>query len=186
MTFNEYQRKVNGTSIYPKENALTYVTIGLVNEAGEVAGKAVHIDEMCSNVEIPRYDILDELGDVMWYLAELSWLLGFELGEIYNMTKPTDRELTYDKRIFISQLSLHLTHKTGLAAGKIKKYLRGDYELTNRIKQAIGKYLSDSMNIIEMFAKDLDSSIQEVMVMNKIKLESRRDRGTLQGDGDKR
>ena len=38
MNFNEYQSQAAQTALYKKETALEYTILGLVNEAGEVAG----------------------------------------------------------------------------------------------------------------------------------------------------
>ena len=36
MDFNQYQQRANETAIYPEEYKLTYPTLGLAGEAGEV------------------------------------------------------------------------------------------------------------------------------------------------------
>ena len=73
ITANEYQEKCKSTAIYPKRDAIAYLSLGLVSEAGEVAGKVKkHIrDGTESNVaseigEIGKYD--DRLSMIIKYL----------------------------------------------------------------------------------------------------------------------
>lgn len=60
-----------------------YVALGLTSEAGEVAGaikKAVR-DESGEVTEQRRHDVVDELGDVLWYAARVAESVGATLGE---------------------------------------------------------------------------------------------------------
>lgn len=68
-----YQQKTRSTAIYPRDKALEYLALGLVGEAGEVANKIKKVirgDKNKNDLEF-REQIKDELGDVMWYLAQL-------------------------------------------------------------------------------------------------------------------
>jgi NTP pyrophosphatase (non-canonical NTP hydrolase) len=75
MEFKDYQKKSRKTAIYPnKGNDLTYPGLGLVNEAGEVAGKikkVIRDQEGVLNDENKK-EIGKELGDVLWYIAQLA------------------------------------------------------------------------------------------------------------------
>ena len=75
ITANEYQEKCKATAIYPKKDALAYLSLGLVSEAGEVAGKVKKQirDGTISNVA-------SEIGDVLWYCAMLANELDANLG----------------------------------------------------------------------------------------------------------
>jgi NTP pyrophosphatase (non-canonical NTP hydrolase) len=92
MNFEEYQKKSRKTALYPKigENYV-YPTMGLVNEAGEVAGKVKKIFRDKNGVldDETRYAIKKELGDVLWYIAQLATELNLTLDEIaqYNIEK---------------------------------------------------------------------------------------------------
>jgi NTP pyrophosphatase (non-canonical NTP hydrolase) len=75
MTFEEYQEFSRKTAIYPnKDNNFIYPTLGLAGEAGEVAEKIKKVlrdnDGVVSDEK--REEIKKELGDVLWYLANLS------------------------------------------------------------------------------------------------------------------
>jgi NTP pyrophosphatase (non-canonical NTP hydrolase) len=84
--FDEYQVKSSLTAIFPKESALEYLCLGLVSEAGEVAGKIKKIirDDKSKITEERKNEIASELGDVLWYLAQLSLELNIPLSTIAN------------------------------------------------------------------------------------------------------
>jgi NTP pyrophosphatase (non-canonical NTP hydrolase) len=110
MTINEYQKKAHTFSCYEKpisyENVGTqtvtheldwvYPALGLAEEAGEVAGKfAKSVRDDCGKIsEEKRLAIKKELGDVCWFIAELSTLLGLDLEDVMqsNIDKLTDRK----------------------------------------------------------------------------------------------
>lgn len=85
MTFEEYQKESRKTAVYPNvgEN-FVYPTLGLVGEAGEVAEKIKKIlrDDGGIVSEEKRKEIAKELGDVLWYLAQISSELKLSLEEI--------------------------------------------------------------------------------------------------------
>ena len=85
MDFNDYQSKSRKTAKYPAiGNPVIYPTLGLVNEAGEVAGKIKKVfrDKGGSITEEDRLALKQELGDVLWYLTQISTELGLTLEEI--------------------------------------------------------------------------------------------------------
>lgn len=91
MQFDEYQKKSRVTATYPRlgENHV-YPTLGLVSEAGEVADKIKKLMRD-KRIEVPvaidaddRGEIKKELGDVLWYVAQLATELGFDLDDVAN------------------------------------------------------------------------------------------------------
>ena len=74
MTADEYQRKARETAIYPKKEALPYLSLGLVSEAGEVAGKVKKLIR-----DGTESDVASEVGDVLWYCAMLASEVGVSL-----------------------------------------------------------------------------------------------------------
>lgn len=76
MNFDEYQAAIEPLAVYPRENqlnAVSYLALGLNGEAGEVAEavkKAIRNDGAITNER--RAQIIDELGDVLWYLTRLA------------------------------------------------------------------------------------------------------------------
>lgn len=97
MNFSEYQEKSRSTAKYPSiGHGVVYPTLGLVNEAGEVAGKIKKVFRDKSgeiNAET-RSALASELGDVLWYLAQTCTELDLSLDEvaIMNLEKLLDRQ----------------------------------------------------------------------------------------------
>ena len=83
MEMNDYQTAAKGTAIYPIEQGLIYTVLGLCGESGEVAEKVKKMirdgDDKSGNFED---ELGKELGDVLWYLANLASELGFTLEDI--------------------------------------------------------------------------------------------------------
>jgi NTP pyrophosphatase (non-canonical NTP hydrolase) len=81
----EYQRLAARTGgAIRVDHPIVYPTLGLVNEAGEVAGKVKKIfrDRGGEITDADREAITLELGDVLWYLAELCTQLGIGLDDV--------------------------------------------------------------------------------------------------------
>lgn len=98
MNFNEYQKKSKRTAIYPKVAGLgwVYPAMGLASEAGEVANKLKKVLRDNGGEVTPEVtnDIKGELGDVLWYVAQISSELNLDLEEIAhsNLDKLLDRK----------------------------------------------------------------------------------------------
>ena len=84
MEFSEYQLRAQSTATYPDDAALAYPALGLAGEAGEVADhvkKAIRDDG--GEITPERLQaIAKELGDVLWYVAQLATELGLDLEQI--------------------------------------------------------------------------------------------------------
>jgi NTP pyrophosphatase (non-canonical NTP hydrolase) len=96
MDFNDYQTKSRKTAAYPAiGHPIIYPALGLVNEAGEVAGKIKKIfrDKGGEINEATREALKAELGDVLWYVAQVATELHLSLDEVaeYNILKLYDR-----------------------------------------------------------------------------------------------
>ncbi len=96
MDLNQYQHKSRETALYPNsgQNPI-YPTLGLVGEAGEVADKVKKVLRDNNGIfdsEV-KNSIKYELGDVLWYLAQLSTEFGFDLEEVakVNLEKLSSR-----------------------------------------------------------------------------------------------
>jgi NTP pyrophosphatase (non-canonical NTP hydrolase) len=79
MELNVYQDLTKETAIYPKEHALVYLGLGLSSEAGEVAGK---IKKQIRDGGIDVISLMDEVGDVFWYLARICDEMGFSSEDV--------------------------------------------------------------------------------------------------------
>jgi NTP pyrophosphatase (non-canonical NTP hydrolase) len=94
--FGGYQKAAARTGgLVATDHPIVYPTLGLVNEAGEVAGKVKKIfrDRQGVITDADREALTLELGDVLWYLSELSTRLGIRLEDVAerNLAKLADR-----------------------------------------------------------------------------------------------
>lgn len=100
--------------------------------------------------------------------------------EIVALTKvyPDHAKYTY--------ASLGLASEAGEVAGKIKKYIRGDYESINVIRDKIIDELGDVLWYVTALANELDSSLEEIQEKNAAKLLARLEKNKIRGEGDDR
>ena len=96
MDLNSYQAAAKLTALYPDAGSNPiYPTLGLSGEAGEVAEKVKKVlrDRGGDFDDQARAEIALELGDVLWYVAQLASELGYELDEVanQNLRKLRDR-----------------------------------------------------------------------------------------------
>ena len=96
MELSEYQRLSRSTAQYPRKEALTYPALGLAGEAGEFADHAKKVirDDGGEVTAERREAMAKELGDVLWYVAQLASELGLDLDEIAqgNLDKLLSRQ----------------------------------------------------------------------------------------------
>jgi len=80
--FKEYQRKAVDFAIYPATHKVLYPTLGLCGEAGEVAEK---VKKQVRDGVFNRHEVAKELGDVLWYMANICNDIGYNLDEIADL-----------------------------------------------------------------------------------------------------
>jgi NTP pyrophosphatase (non-canonical NTP hydrolase) len=83
--FDAYQRESRKTwNLIHTDHPIVYPTLGLVNEAGELAGKVKKIfrDKEGKISEEDRQALKYELGDVLWYMAQIATELDISLEEV--------------------------------------------------------------------------------------------------------
>lgn len=107
MTFDDYQHEAAKTAIYPKFPALEVVNmdfnaktlplypfLGLGEEAGEVLGKMKKALRDGADYDTLRATIKAELGDVLWYVANIANEFDIPLEDVAkgNIEKLTSRK----------------------------------------------------------------------------------------------
>src|SRR5271166_2853864 len=96
MDLGEYQRMSRRTAEYPRDAWLAYPALGLAGEAGEVAehAKKAIRDDAGTVSDERRAAMAKELGDVLWYVAQLASELDLDLNEIAdtNLQKLLSRQ----------------------------------------------------------------------------------------------
>ena len=96
MQLSDYQRQSRRTAEYPRNAWLVYPALGLAGEAGEVAehAKKAIRDDGGAVSEERKAAMSKELGDVLWYIAQLATELGLDLDRIaeQNLAKLLSRQ----------------------------------------------------------------------------------------------
>lgn len=100
MELTDYQERSRVTAVYPRTTDaganLLYPTLGLCGEAGEVAEKVKKMIRDDGGVlsDQRREALAGELGDVLWYVAQLATEAGLDLDAIArgNLDKLRSRE----------------------------------------------------------------------------------------------
>ena len=190
MDLCEYQKRARSTAIYLRAEGsrMLYPALGIIGECGEVAEKVkklVRGDD--SKMEPKRSEaIKKELGDCCWYLANICCDTGHDLIMAYKMIGAsithTLRELT------LPQLVIRMNRYANMIAGSLEEwYYVYDCELRYRDRYTeIPRCISEILACVKEIANRCDSTLEDVFVANIEKLSGRKDRGTLQGDGDNR
>lgn len=82
MTLAEYQAQAKRTSAapWPERERLLVQTLGLCGEAGEVADMVKKAAWHGKPLDLTK--LQSELGDVLWYVADLATACGLSLEEI--------------------------------------------------------------------------------------------------------
>ena len=93
----------------------------------------------------------------------------------------------YPREQAIIYPTLGLTGEAGEVANKVKKIIRDgsnfkDEKLVSEIKAEIG----DCLWYIAVLASDFDIKLSDIASANLVKLEKRKERGTIHGSGDNR
>jgi len=95
MTLNEYQERAIKEAFYEKDDVV-YNALGITGEAGEIAD---HVKKMLRDdkgvlTDDRKEALKKELGDVLWYIANMARRLGLTLDEVAeaNIQKIVDRK----------------------------------------------------------------------------------------------
>ena len=93
MELSTYQETAQQTAIYPKEHAIDYLMAGLGGEVGEL----LSLYAKSKRGDVAEMDISKaskELGDILWFISELSRNLGLSLEDVAleNLKKLSSRK----------------------------------------------------------------------------------------------
>ncbi len=96
VSLEDYLEFTNGTAIYPEAGTgsnteLYYLSLGLVSEAGEVAGK---VKKLIRDGVYDQGGMIKEIGDVFWYAVRLCDAVGYSPTDALtiNMSKLSKRK----------------------------------------------------------------------------------------------
>lgn len=179
MTLDDYQRAALSTAIYPKEKGLEYTALGLCGEVGEMASK---VEAWNFSRPEDRDDALGELGDVCWYLATHAHELGSTLSSIGTLA---DAAPSPDAGHSDVSVVLSMAAAAGEIANKTKKVIRDNRPVAS-VAEHNRAQLARILAAARRFAPRFESTLEAVCAANAAKLASRKERGKIGGDGDKR
>ena len=215
MKFNDYQEKTATTAIYPEIGGRKYIypILGLIGEAGEVAGKVKKIfrdDDGVFTDEV-KEKISGELGDVLWYVAQVATTFGYDLEDMVNTYlddldydlpdllqtfEECQEVVTKDERAIETYIEetgvVDAAFSLATDAVRILKAISIDDKGNsiewsgNERKHLAAKSLGGCVELIALMAAAFELNIGEISQANLDKLQSRKERNVIKGDGDNR
>jgi hypothetical protein len=178
---------------------MLYTGIGLANEVGELA-ELFDQEAIREEFRVERYQkAWHELGDVQWYAARLCAetpeLPRFDVLVQEGMQRLADAEYR-EVRISGYDLQSALCAHAGRVLGVIKKMMRDGAtwsgekraEKIAELRGALAAVIAVSVEYAERTGPlvGCEGGYQKLLFDNREKLNGRKERGTLQGDGDVR
>jgi len=171
MTPKEYRKQMWQFAVYPNRgNNPLYAELGLLSEIGELAGEAKRVirDDGGELTPERREKMIDELGDIMWYLAAISHEISSE--------------------DFLTSLEDIQRHSPKIS-GEVREPPKNVNEFLSRINKLPDiLYTEDSQSkkfYLELkgLIEYLDTTLEEVLRRNVDKLQSRMKRNKIKGEG---
>ena len=163
MTFEEYQQAAVSFRTDTANNE-EYLTLGLIAEVGEAAGK------IAKRVRDDVWDekaFIKELGDILWFVANLADYYDRENCTKFSAELKDCFEAEVDDERFDEYIMRLLVYWTGFFLDE-------------------GSHLSDIVFEVGGFAKKYGYTLEQVAEINIAKLRDRAARGKIQGNGDER
>ena len=177
LTFNEYQKEALRTA-NPECRDLTNAALGLCGESAEFMALLANAFGKDRGQHLAK-----ELGDVAWYVAVASYVLGYDLddniGFVYTerISSPNERQkLVMDRLewvcgpVGLENLAKRLTVLCGSFADRIKKHRFQGHEL-NRAEAMIT--LSAILDVLAALFYRIEYSFEDGLQMNVDKLRKR-------------
>lgn len=167
MTFEEYQKEAVKFRLESANNE-DYLTLGLISEVGEAAGK------LAKRIRDGVFDekaFVKELGDILWFVANLADFYDNKFGE----NNSTYLKECLNEKAYMPKLP------TGTLMRLIDNYKCWSLRCDER-PQAFSCIIRN----IASYAVQLGYTSEQVAEMNLSKLRSRANRGVIQGNGDER
>jgi len=204
--YKDYQQEALKTVAFPKEHALSYPMLGLVNEIGEYLEKVISYQVYNTDGDVVfhdpahKEDLTDELGDVFWYIAVLSHYADLDVETLFTDGIKKVGKLTVK---FNNDPYLGMIMSSTIASGIVKKIIRKDKpSVENKLPESTKKKLQNALSDVVFFVaqaireqklfsttdteKKLVESFKKIMDRNVAKLQDRAERGVIKGNGDKR
>lgn len=104
MTFSDYQKQALTTYIVNPKNTskeeLARIVLGVVGESGEIAEKIKKFLRQDNDLTDLKDLLVKEIGDVVWYLAVLSHILGVDFETVAQVNIEKLAKRNQEKKIF--------------------------------------------------------------------------------------
>jgi hypothetical protein len=164
MLVDEYQAFCKTTAIYADCHKMAYPKLGLIGEAGELANKQKKVLR-----DGREFDPLDELGDVLWYIATCATDKGLLLSDVlgYNYFEGVKVHQYFSCK---SEAICHLAY-TATVFGYIGQSKDNLYKVAMALAQVAMQY---------------NLTLTKIAERNIAKLTDRKNRDVLGGSGDNR
>lgn len=171
MTPKEYREQMWQFAIYPDAgNNLLYAELGLLSEIGELAGEAKRVIRDDENNLTPerREKMIDELGDIMWYLSAISH--------------------ERDSRDFVSSFK-DIQAGSPKISGEQSKNISNVNEFLRRVNRLADIFYTEEYHSKKFYLalitliQFLNTTLEDVLQRNIDKLRSRMDRNKIKGAG---
>ena len=175
-----YQEVANKTAIYPKRHdtsvmlntgGVIYTALGLCGECGEYL---IAYSDFHAGITNDTTKIVQEAGDVCWYLVEFLSELDIPVDVLIN-----------------SEANNSNTHRVAVlyacdCAELIKKGIRDKGRISSETLKLLIRNLQCIWASMNFDMESINISMEDVLYANNKKLLSRLSRGQLQGSGDDR
>lgn len=162
MTFEEYQKEAVKFRTESADNE-EYLTLGLIEEVGEAAGK---LAKRRRDGVFDDKEFIKELGDILWFVANLADYYDRENGA--NLSVELKACFEADGDNFEDSAMKYITSYAALS-------------VCNE-----GNYLNDVIAKVGNLAGRYGYTLEQVAAINLAKLRDRAARGKIQGNGDER
>ena len=165
MTYNEYQELTKTTDIRNKTATVNLRLMcsicGILEELEELEDTAwdLSVNEVSNDL-----NVLSECSDVLWYIASIGIETGITMEELRLRELPVNNKFTNPAKILK------------------KTYRDFNGKMPNAYKEQLWDYLAFILQCILPAYAD----VEQAMVYNIIKLQKRKENGTIKGDGDTR
>lgn len=190
MDLCEYQMRARSTAIYLdiKDSRMMYPALGLIGECGEVAKKIKKLirDDGGDMTEERKCAIAKELGDCCWYLANICCDTNHDLIMMHDMRRASTVHQV--RGLSLPQLVFQMNrHATAVATMLEDWYYKHDSRLNERDQYTeLPGHLTHIITCINEIARRCDFTLEDICIINIKKLSTRKEKGTLKGEGDSR
>lgn len=153
-----------------------YYMHGLVEETGEVFEAVRAARSTAPPCRADTDNVLNEIGDVLWYATSLSLEVGGDLRMPDSW--PTAEAGACEPEVLMLAAAARLS-------GRVKKSMRGDKSLA-QFASAMAQHRDELLARCAEVAANHNANLQQCATMNVRKLSGRFERNTVRGDGDSR